>query len=188
MSYDSVDVWSEPNLFKLDGFGRMSHVAGVPPDYFSPDGQLWGNPLYDWDKMREDGFKWWQDRLSYMLSMFDGVRIDHFRAIESYYSVDASAKNAKNGKWLKGPGREFVDMLKSIAENKLIIAEDLGNITDEVRVLVEYSGFLSMRVFQFGFLDGNDTIHKPHHYNEKSVAYTGTHDNNTLLGCVWGDG
>ncbi|MBQ4518692.1 MAG: 4-alpha-glucanotransferase [Clostridia bacterium] len=185
VSYDSVDVWANKDLFQLDDAGNMTHVAGVPPDYFSQDGQLWGNPLYNWEKMQEDGFSWWQDRLSHMFSMFDGVRIDHFRAIESYYSVDATAENARNGKWIEGPGREFVDMVNAIRGDNLIIAEDLGDITDAVRDLVDYSGFPCMRVLQFGFLDDNDTIHKPHHYHNNCVAYTGTHDNNTLLGYVW---
>lgn len=185
VSYDSVDVWANKEQFQLDDAGRMTHVAGVPPDYFAQDGQLWGNPLYDWEKIQADGFTWWKDRLSHMLSLFDGVRIDHFRAIEAYYSVDADAENARNGQWRPGPGRKFVDMVNDLRGDKLIIAEDLGDITEAVRELVDYSGFPSMRVFQFGFLDNSDTIHKPHHYHNNCVAYTGTHDNNTLLGYVW---
>lgn len=185
VSYDSVDVWANKELFWLDESGKMTHVAGVPPDYFAQDGQLWGNPLYNWEKMKNDGFAWWKDRLLHMFSMFDGVRIDHFRAIESYYSVDATAENARNGKWIEGPGRDFVDMVNAIRGENLIIAEDLGDITEAVRELVDYSGFPCMRVLQFGFLDSGDTIHKPHHYHNNCVAYTGTHDNNTLLGYVW---
>lgn len=185
VSYDSADVWANRELFQLNDEGRPACVAGVPPDYFSAEGQLWGNPLYDWDKMKQDGFAWWQERLQHMLSMFDGVRIDHFRALESYYSVPSEAKNACYGQWVSGPGREFIDMVNRLRKDKMIIAEDLGDITDEVRALVDYSGFPGMRVFQFGFLNDGDTIHKPHHYTQNCVAYTGTHDNNTLLGYVW---
>ncbi|MBO4898323.1 MAG: 4-alpha-glucanotransferase [Clostridia bacterium] len=185
VSYDSADVWANKELFELDKKGAPISVAGVPPDYFAADGQLWGNPLYKWDKMREDGYAWWRARMQHMLSMFDGVRIDHFRAIESYWSVPADAETAREGKWIKGPGKEFCDMLNEIRRDKLIIAEDLGDVTEEVHELVRYSGFPGMRVFQFGFLGDGDTPHKPHNYINNCVAYTGTHDNNTLLGYVW---
>ncbi len=185
VSYDSVDVWGEKELFQLDASGRPASVAGVPPDYFAADGQLWGNPLYDWDKMKADGFRWWRDRLRHMLSLFDGVRIDHFRAAESYFSIPAGAATAREGHWRPGPGRSFVDMLNENRGDGLIIAEDLGEITDAVRELVDYSGFPGMRIFQFGFLDGSDNPHLPHNYPHNCVAYTGTHDNNTLLGYVW---
>ena len=185
VAYDSADVWANKELFELDKKGAPTSVAGVPPDFFAKDGQLWGNPLYNWDKMQEDGFSWWRSRLGHMLSMFDGVRIDHFRAIESYWSVPAAAETAREGKWIKGPGKAFCDMINEIRGDKLIIAEDLGDITEEVHELVRYSGFPGMRVFQFGFLGGGDTPHKPHNYINNCVAYTGTHDNNTLLGYVW---
>ena len=123
--------------------------------------------------------------MSHMLSMFDGVRIDHFRALESYWSIPYGSVTAKSGAWVKGPGEKFIDKLKDIAGDKLIIAEDLGDITHEVYELVKYSGFPGMRVFQFGFLSDGDSIHKPHNYENNCVAYTGTHDNNTLLGYVW---
>lgn len=185
VSYDSADVWANKELFDLDGNGRPNCVAGVPPDYFSKDGQLWGNPLYNWDLMAKDGYKWWLDRLRHMFSMFDGVRIDHFRGIESYWSVPGDAATAREGKWVKGPGKSFVDAVNAIKGDKLIIAEDLGEITEDVTELVKYSGFPGMRVFQFGFLSDGDNPHMPHNYNENTIAYTGTHDNNTLLGYVW---
>lgn len=185
VSSDSADVYYNPENFQLDEKGYPTNVAGVPPDYFSQDGQLWGNPLYDWDKMKTDNYKWWKDRIRHMSNMFDGVRIDHFRAIESYWQVPSNSKTAKDGKWEKGPGNSFVDEIKSVSENLLIIAEDLGDITKEVQELVEESAFPGMRVFQFGFLSDSESVHMPHRYCENCVAYTGTHDNNTLLGYLW---
>lgn len=185
VSFDSCDVWANKEQFLLDKENVPTCVAGVPPDYFAEEGQLWGNPIYDWEKMQKDGFKWWRARLEHNLNMFDAVRIDHFRGIESYWSVDGKATTAKNGKWVKGPGEAFVDMAKEVAKDKLIIAEDLGDITKEVVDLVEYSGFPGMRVFQFGFLSDSDNPHQPHNYPDNCIAYTGTHDNNTLLGYVW---
>ena len=185
VSDDSCDVWENRNLFQIDEKGYPSRVAGVPPDYFAEDGQLWGNPLYDWDEMGKDGYGWWKERIDHALEMFDGIRIDHFRAIEAYWSVDANEKTAKNGVWIKGPGIDLVNAIKKGHENKLIIAEDLGDITDEVRELVEKSGFPGMRVFQFGFLDDGDSIHMPHNYIRNCVAYSGTHDNNTLFSYLW---
>ena len=184
VSFDSSDVYFNKNLFMMDDNNRLTDVAGVPPDYFAEDGQLWGNPLYKWDEMEKDNFKWWQDRISFALNLFDGVRIDHFRALESFWEVKGDAETAKEGKWVKGPGMKLINALKSVAGDKLIIAEDLGDITKEVIELVEESGFPGMRVFQFGFF-GGDTPHKPHNYINNSVAYSGTHDNNTLLGYLW---
>ncbi|MBQ6542854.1 MAG: 4-alpha-glucanotransferase, partial [Clostridia bacterium] len=185
VSDDSCDVRENPALFKVNSKGYPEKVAGVPPDYFAADGQLWGNPLYDWDAMKADDFKWWRERMKHTLEMFDGVRIDHFRAIESYWAVDSSEKTAKNGKWLKGPGMDFVNAIREGNEDKIIIAEDLGDITDDVRRLVNESGFPGMRILQFAFLDGSDSIHLPHNYIKNSVAYTGTHDNNTIFGYLW---
>lgn len=185
VSYDSADVWANKELFQLNDDFSMKNIAGVPPDYFSKDGQLWGNPLYDWDRMKKTGYKWWLDRISAMLKMFDGIRIDHFRAIESYWSVSADAKTAKDGSWQKGPGMDFIEKINEIRGDKLIVAEDLGLITKEVEALVRQSGFPGMRVMQFAFLDDSDSTHLPHNYNNNVVAYTGTHDNNTLLGYVW---
>ena len=185
VAYDSADVFSNPTQFQLDKNKRPTLVAGVPPDYFCEDGQLWGNPLYDWKAMRSDGYAWWKERLSFMCELFDGVRIDHFRGIESYYSIPANAKNAKNGKWKKGPGMDLIRALKSVCGDKLLIAEDLGDITPAVYKLVKDSGFPGMRVLQFGFLGDANSPHLPHNYDNNCIAYTGTHDNNTLLGYIW---
>ena len=185
VALDSADVWSSPNLFLLDEENYPKCVAGVPPDYFSEDGQMWGNPLYNWDEMKKDGYAWWCDRVEYMLTLFDGVRIDHFRGLEAFWSVPADAKTAKEGKWEQGPSKSLIDKLKAVAGKKLIIAEDLGDITDDVIELLEYSGFPGMKVFQFGFLGEENSPHQPHNYPKNCIAYTGTHDNNTLLGYVW---
>ena len=185
VAWDSCEVWAEREQFLLDSRGFPTEVAGVPPDYFSEDGQLWGNPLYDWERMKADGYSWWRRRMEFTLTMFDGVRIDHFRGLEAFWSVPATAKSAKEGRWVKGPGRAVIDELRSVAGDRLIIAEDLGDITDEVNELRRYSGFPGMRVFQFAFLGDPVTPHLPHNYTPDSVAYTGTHDNNTLLGYVW---
>ena len=185
VAYDSSDVYFNKELFLLDKNNLPSAVAGVPPDYFSSDGQLWGNPLYNWETMEKDGFSWWKERLSHMFSFFDGVRIDHFRGLESFWSVPYTAKTAREGHWEKAKGKAFIDAVKSVSEGKLVIAEDLGEITKEVEDLVSYSGFPGMRVFQFGFLSDSDNPHKCHNYVNNSIAYSGTHDNNTLLGYVW---
>ena len=185
VALDSSDVWANPTQFQLDDQHRPLCVAGVPPDYFCEDGQLWGNPLYDWDKMEKDGFSWWKERMRFMTTLFDGVRIDHFRGLESYYSIPSTEKTAKNGKWVKGPGMKLISALRSVCGDKLLIAEDLGDITPEVEQLVEDSGCPGMRVLQFGFLGDPDSSHLPHNYPANCIAYTGTHDNNTLLGYVW---
>ena len=185
VSSDSSDVWSKPEYFKLGKDGRPTHVAGVPPDYFCEDGQLWGNPLYNWSLMKKDGYKWWCDRIKHMSLIFDAVRIDHFRGIESYWSIPANAKTAKDGKWVKGPGFALINALKKAASDTMIIAEDLGDITPEVDKLVKDSGFPGMRVFQFAFLSDGDSTHMPHNYTQNCISYTGTHDNNTLLGYLW---
>ena len=181
---DSSDVYFNRELFMLDKNGDPTDVAGVPPDYFSADGQLWGNPLYDYGKMEQDGFSWWKRRIAHNLKMFDGLRIDHFRGIESFFAVKNGETTAKNGRWIKGPGKKLVDAVKQAAGDKLIIAEDLGDITEEVEALLEYSGLPGMRVFQFSFL-GGDNPHLPHNYIKNCIAYSGTHDNNTLLGYLW---
>ncbi|MCR5042096.1 MAG: 4-alpha-glucanotransferase [Clostridia bacterium] len=186
VSLDSCDVWAHREQFLLDRDNKPQFVAGVPPDYFAKDGQLWGNPLYDWEHMKLDGYSWWTARMTMALEMFDGVRIDHFRALSSYWAVPGTAKTAREGEWRKGPGREFIDKLNSLkGDGRLIIAEDLGDIDEAVYELVEYSGFPGMRVFQFGFFGDADSPHRPHSYVNNCVAYTGTHDNNTLLGFVW---
>ena len=184
VDWNSSDVWADPDLFLLDERHRPSLVAGVPPDYFCADGQLWGNPLYDWERMEKDGFSWWKERISFMTELFDGVRIDHFRAFESYYAIDASEKTARSGKWVKGPGMKLINAVKSVTD-KLLIAEDLGDITEDVVKLVNDSGFPGMRIMQFAFLGDESSPHLPHNYVNNCIAYTGTHDNNTLLGYVW---
>lgn len=185
VALDSSDVRENPSLFRLDGDNRPIFIAGVPPDYFAKDGQIWGNPLYDWDEMAKDGYKWWRERAEFMAELFDGVRIDHFRGLESYFAIPANEKTARNGKWVKGPGMALVNALKEAAPDCFFIAEDLGDITPEVRALVDESGFPGMRVLQFGFLGDKNSPHLPHNYDNNCVAYTGTHDNNTLLGYVW---
>lgn len=185
VSADSADVWADKDLFQLEDTGYPAKVAGVPPDYFAEDGQLWGNPLYNWAAMKRTRYKWWKERVKFTAELFDGVRIDHFRAVESYYAIPATETTAKHGEWLKGPGMGLVNAIKQAAKNLLVIAEDLGDITDEVRALVTESGFPGMRVLQFGFLSDASNPHLPHNYIENCVAYTGTHDNNTLLGFVW---
>lgn len=185
VAWDSADVWKNPQYFSLDQRNLPTAVAGVPPDYFCADGQLWGNPLYDWDRMKKDHFLWWRERLAFMLELFDGVRIDHFRGFASYYAIPYGAETAKEGKWETGPGMDLIRSLKEVAKDSLLIAEDLGDITPDVKELVDESGFPGMRVFQFGFLGDVDSIHLPHQYSNHCVAYTGTHDNNTLLGYVW---
>lgn len=185
VALDSSDVWAAPEQFQLDEENKPTGIAGVPPDYFSEDGQVWKNPLYDWDKMEEDGFTWWKDRISFMCELFDGVRIDHFRGLESYFSIPADEETAKNGKWVKGPGMKLINALKEVCPDKLLIAEDLGDITPEVAQLVKDSGFPGMRILQFAFLGDPGSPHLPHNYDNHCIAYTGTHDNNTLLGYIW---
>ncbi|MBO4217246.1 MAG: 4-alpha-glucanotransferase, partial [Clostridia bacterium] len=185
VSGESSDIMELPGQFMLDERYMPTKVAGVPPDYFSEDGQLWGNPLYDWKAMKADGFRWWRDRIGFMCELFDCVRIDHFRGIESFYTCDPDAENAKNGKWKKGPGMELINAIKEAAGDRMLIAEDLGIITPEVEKLVRTSGFPGMKVLEFGFADGGDNPHLPHNYEKSTVAYTGTHDNNTLLGFIW---
>lgn len=185
VALDSADVWADPAQFQLDKNGQPKCIAGCPPDYFAEDGQMWGNPIYDWKSMKKDGYSWWCDRIKYMLTLFDGVRIDHFRGFESYWSIPATALTAREGKWVKGPGKALVDKIRQVADGALIIAEDLGDITPAVSALLDYSGFPGMRVFQFAFLGDENSPHLPHNYTDNCIAYTGTHDNNTLLGYVW---
>ena len=186
VSRDSVDVWSNTSLFRINPKSLApEEVAGVPPDYFSEDGQLWGNPLYDWDKMEKDGYKWWTQRLRASLKLYDTIRIDHFRAFASYWAVPAESETAKNGKWLDGPGMKLFDAVKKELGEASIVAEDLGTFGEDVVKLLEDSKFPGMRVIQFGFDPNGDSTHLPHNYPQNSVAYVGTHDNNTILGWLW---
>lgn len=178
---DSADVWSWQALFDLDAAGQPKTVAGVPPDYFSATGQLWGNPQYDWAAMKEDGYTWWKQRFTQLFTLFDSVRIDHFRGFEAYWEVAGDARTAVNGRWVKGPGREFFDCLREVHPELSIVAEDLGIITDEVDALREACGFPGMKVLQFE-LHFNDMKRMGFCAPENSIVYTGTHDNNTTAG------
>ncbi len=180
VAYDSADVWAHPELFRLDKNKKPVKVAGVPPDYFSATGQLWGNPVYDWKAHEKDGFAWWHNRLSRALETYDVVRIDHFRGIDRYYEIPFGAETAENGEWKDGPKEKLFEGLDSSA----IIAEDLGNIDDGVRALLKKTGFSGMKVLLFAF-DGNpDNPFLPKNIGENSVCYTGTHDNDTVWGYV----
>lgn len=183
VSPDSADVWAEPQLYQMDENLYPKAVAGVPPDYFSETGQLWGNPLYDWDRMKADGYAWWNARIAKASSLYDVVRIDHFRAFDTYWAVPYGEKTAVNGKWEQGPGMDLWNAVKEKHPDVSIIAEDLGDIFDSVKALLRASGFPGMRVLQFGFNpEFSDNDHLPHRYPENSVVYTGTHDNSTVLG------
>ncbi len=189
MAPDSCDVWANIDLFQIDKTTfKPEQVAGVPPDYFSEDGQLWGNPLYDWKKMEQENFSWWVKRIGFALSIYDTVRIDHFRGLASYWSVPADAKTAKEGHWEDGPGQKLFDAVTKKYKDASIIAEDLGAYGEDVIYLLKSTGFPGMRVVQFGFDpgSGNENSHLPHNYTNNCYAYVGTHDNNTLLGWLWG--
>lgn len=180
---DSADVWANPQLFQLDENRLPKGVAGCPPDGFAPEGQLWGNPLYDWDYHRQTDYKWWLSRLRHCFTLYDVVRIDHFRGFDEYYSIPYGNKTAENGHWEKGPGVGLFKKTEKVLGKREVIAEDLGFMTDSVRKLVRDSGFPNMKVLQFAF-DSRDTGSAsdflPHNYGENCVAYTGTHDNQTI--------
>ncbi len=178
VAFDSVETWKyRKQLFMLDGEGNLSLLAGVPPDAFSEDGQFWGNPLYDWDKMKEDGYAWWKERFHYAFSLFDCIRIDHFRAFDRFFAIPADAETAKEGEWLDGPKSQLFKDFKDAS----IVAEDVGVIDDGVRTLLQETGYPGMKVFEFAF-DGNpENEYLPSQYTDSAcVAYTGTHDNDTL--------
>lgn len=182
VSYDSADVWAHPELFQLTDDRRPSWVAGVPPDYFSADGQLWGNPLYDWKAMKTDNYAWWHKRVAKCAELFDVLRIDHFRAFDSYYAIRYGEPTARRGTWEKGVGYEFLKELAQKASPLTIVAEDLGDIPPSVLKLREKCGFPGMKVVQFAF-DGNpDNAFLPTNHEQHCVAYLGTHDNDTTLG------
>ena len=186
VALDSVDVWANPECFDLDEKGFPREVAGVPPDNFTADGQLWGNPLYNYKAMQKDGYRWWLNRIKGADRLYDVVRIDHFRGFESYWAVPAGDKTATNGRWIKGPAMDLVGRFKENFPKIKFIAEDLGYHTEEVDKLLSDSGFPGMKVLQFGFdtRDDNNVNHLPHNYTENSVCYAGTHDNNTLVGWI----
>ena len=178
---DSADAWAGCELFQLDEDRRPRQVAGCPPDAFAADGQLWGNPLYDWQRMKETGYAWWLRRLGAAARMYDVVRLDHFRGFESYWAVPAGEKTARNGQWLPGPGMDFVNAVRRALPELRFIAEDLGFLTPEVRRLQQDSGYPGMKVLEFAFDSREPSDYLPHRYTKDSVCYTGTHDNQTLL-------
>lgn len=177
---DSADVWASPENFQLDEKNMPVDVAGVPPDYFSEEGQLWGNPLYDWEAMKNDGYGWWIRRIGAAERLYDVIRIDHFRGLESYWAVPATEKTAINGEWRKGPGLDFIERIKGWFCGIEIIAEDLGILTDDVRELLKNSGFPGMKVLQFAFDESGNSDYLPHKYDKNCVCYGGTHDNATI--------
>jgi len=170
------------HVARLDEHGEPTVVAGVPPDYFSATGQRWGNPLYDWDAMRADNYAWWRQRVAHAMRCFDAVRLDHFRGFEAYWEVPAHEEQAVNGRWRAGPGRAFFDSLHAQLGTVQLIAEDLGTITPAVHELRIACGFPGMRVLQFAFGDNAANPYLPHNYVPQTVAYTGTHDNDTTAG------
>ena len=182
VAMDSADTWANPDVFWLDENREPVCVAGCPPDYFSETGQLWGNPLYDWDYLKSTGYEWWIKRVAAAAQLFDITRIDHFRAFDTYYAIPYPAENAIGGEWKIGPGIDFFNKLKVALGDIPIVAEDLGELFDSVKQLLKDSGYPGMKVLEFAFGDGNDNDFLPHRYTENSVVYTGTHDNDTIVG------
>ena len=182
VSMDSADVWAHPELFELDEELHPIRIAGVPPDYFSPTGQRWGNPLYRWDVLEGRGFDWWIDRIRRATELYDIIRLDHFRGFEAYWAIPAAEKTAVNGEWVKAPGRALFGALEAALGPLPLVAEDLGIITAEVDALRIELGLPGMKVLQFGFSDKGAHIHLPHRFTPATVAYTGTHDNDTTQG------
>lgn len=175
-SYDSQDVWCNPEIFKLDDELRLKAVAGVPPDFFSETGQLWGNPVYDWDKLERDDFEFWKRRLAFSFMLYDVLRLDHFRGFIAYWEVPFGEKTAVNGIWVRAPAEKFFSKILSYFDRERIVVEDLGFITDDVRYIRDFFGFAGMRVLEFAFYEKNSE-HLPHNHVSNSVCYTGTHDN-----------
>lgn len=185
VALDSVDVWASPQEFQLNrDTMEPTEIAGCPPDGFTADGQLWGNPLFDWAHMEADEFKWWIHRVKVQCSMFDVLRIDHFRGFDEYYAIPFGSVNAKNGRWKKGPGIKLFQAIKAELGEENIIAEDLGFLTDSVKELLEETGYPGMKVLLFGFDTRDSGSYLPHSYIENSVAYIGTHDNETIMGWI----
>ncbi len=185
VAYDSADAWASPELFQFEEDGTPTAVAGCPPDAFTADGQLWGNPLYRWDYHQQTGFAWWMRRLKHVFALYDVVRIDHFRGFDEYYSIPYPAENARKGKWVKGPGFELFKVMKQELGEQAVIAEDLGYLTNSVRRLVKRTGYPGMKVLQFAFDSREESDYLPHNYTAGSVVYTGTHDNETTV--AWYD-
>ena len=181
---DSADVWANPEQFQLDENRMPTEVSGCPPDGFSADGQLWGNPLFDWEKMKRDGYRWWLDRIAFQLTIYDVLRIDHFRGFDAYYAIPYGDSTARNGRWRPGPGIDFFRVVNGTLGNPNIIAEDLGFLTDSVRQLLRDTGYRGMKVLELAF-DSRDPAaldYLPHCYPTHCAAYTGTHDSDTILG------
>lgn len=179
---DSADVWANPSQFCLDKELNPTSVAGCPPDAFSDDGQLWGNPLFHWEEMKKDGYSWWIQRIGHTAKLFDVVRIDHFRGFDSFYAIPYGEATAKNGEWKKGPGMDLFHAVRHALGHVEIIVEDLGYLTDSVKQLVADSGFPGMKLLQFAFDSREDGDYLPHNYKNHCVVYTGTHDNDTIIG------
>jgi 4-alpha-glucanotransferase len=182
VSYDSADVWTHPEIFELDEERNPIRVSGVPPDYFSANGQRWGNPLYKWGVLKERGFDWWVARIRRSLALYDTIRLDHFRGFEAFWSIAADEETAIHGQWVKAPGQELFQRLKEVFGDLPFVAEDLGVITPEVDELREHFGMPGMRILQFGFGDRGSHLYLPHRCVPNTVIYTGTHDNNTTQG------
>ena len=182
VAHDSADVWANADLFMMDELGQATKVAGVPPDYFSETGQRWGNPLYDWSKHDQQDYLWWQQRLATQLELFDLIRIDHFRGFEACWEIPVSCETAIEGQWVKAPGEALFDKLVSVFGELPLVAEDLGIITAEVTALREKYGMPGMKILHFAFGGDADNPYLPHQHQQDSVAYTGTHDNDTTLG------
>jgi 4-alpha-glucanotransferase len=182
VAFDSSDAWSHPELFLFDEERKPVKVAGVPPDYFSATGQLWGNPLYNWDYMKEHNFKWWIDRVKANLKLSDIIRIDHFRGFAAYWAVPANEDTAINGEWVPAPGKELFQAIRDALGKLPIIAEDLGVITPDVEELRDYFNFPGMKILQFAFDSKDESNHLPHIYSKNTCVYTGTHDNEPIIG------
>ncbi|QAA31985.1 4-alpha-glucanotransferase [Clostridium manihotivorum] len=180
VAFDSADAWANPELFQFDEESKPISVAGVPPDAFSATGQLWGNPLYDWEYHKKTSYAWWIERIAYSFKLYDVVRVDHFRGFDEYYSVPFGEPTAEHGQWRKGPGYEIFDAVKKALGDVNIIAEDLGFLTDTVLELVRKTGYPGMKVLEFAFDSREAGDYMPHNYNRNSVVYTGTHDNETI--------
>lgn len=181
---DNVEVWTAPEMFAVDKNLRPVSVAGVPPDYFSETGQLWGNPVYRWNNHQKNGFRWWHRRLQHAFRMYDAVRIDHFRGFADYWSIPAKALTAETGKWKKAPGKKFFERFQKLKGNIPVIAEDLGILSDDAIALRNHCGFPGMKILQFAFQNPAENQFLPHFYEKHCVVYTGTHDNNTLRGWI----
>jgi len=182
VSMDSADAWAKPELYQLGDNKRPSEISGCPPDSFAAGGQLWGNPLYDWGKMAQDGYGWWIERFRKNFELYDVIRLDHFRGLESYFAIPAHDETAENGVWRPGPAFSFIDAIRNAMPEAKIIAEDLGFLTQEVHKLLKYSGYPGMKIVQYAFDDREAGDYLPHNYDKNTIVYPGTHDNDTLKG------